>query len=335
MFIMIWRSSHANNRLKWIVNIQILDTMADRTPSLDQLRVFLAVVEHGSFSKAADALDRAQSVISYTIGNLEAQFGFALFERGRRRPVLTEAGRAVLADARRVDLLVSELAARAEGLAKGLEGEVSLAVDVMYPSAALVPVLQAFAEEFPTTALKLKMEALGGVLSLVLDGESGFGIAGPQGSWPDQIDAGPAGAIHLEVVAAPSHPLAQFQEQIPVTALREHTQLVLSDRSRMTEGRDFNVYSTRTWRLGDLDAKHRLLVAGLGWGSMPAHIIEPDLANGTLVRLALADRQRLVYPFSLIRRLDFATGPATEWLIGRFREASRLMVQLPAQAPGI
>jgi DNA-binding transcriptional LysR family regulator len=307
--------------------------MSDKTLTLDQLRVFLAVVEHGSFSAAGETLDRAQSVVSYTIANLEAQLGFAVFERGRRRPVLTESGRAVLADARRVDLLVRELAARAEGLAKGLEGEVSLVVDVMYPSASLVSVLQAFAKHFPTTALKLKMEALGGVLKLVLDGESGFGIAGPQESWPDQIDATAAGSICLEVVAAPCHPLASHPGPIPIAGLREHTQLVLSDRSRLTEGRDFNVYSTRTWRLGDLDAKHRLLLAGLGWGSMPAHIVAQDLANGTLVRLAMADRPRLVYPFSLVRRLDFSTGPATDWLIERFGDASKHLVQPPV--PGV
>ncbi|ALM83058.1 LysR family transcriptional regulator [Bordetella sp. N] len=309
--------------------------MPDKMPTLDQLRVFLAVVECGSFSGAAEAIDRAQSVVSYTIASLEAQFGLSLFERGRRRPVLTDAGRAVLADARRVDLVVRELAARAEGLAQGLEGEVSLAVDVMYPSAALVPVLQDFAEHFPTTALNLKMEALGGVLKLVLDGEAGFGMAGPHERWPDQIDASAACSILLEVVAAPDHPLARFDKQIPIAALREHTQLVLSDRSRMTQGRDFNVYATRTWRLGDLDAKHRLLVAGLGWGSMPAHIIAEDLAAGTLVRLAIADHPRLIYPFSLIRRVDFASGPATAWLIERLRKASKDLEQQPAPVPGM
>jgi DNA-binding transcriptional LysR family regulator len=84
--------------------------------------------------------------------NLEAQLRCALFERARRRPVLTEAGRAMLTDARRVDLLMRELTARAAGLTSGLEGEVSLAVDVMYPSAKLVSVLQAFAAQFPTVA---------------------------------------------------------------------------------------------------------------------------------------------------------------------------------------
>src|SRR5580698_6338033 len=104
--------------------------MSDRTPTLDQLHAFIAVAETGSFSRAAEALDRAQSVVSYTIANLEAQLGCALFERARRRPVLTEAGRAMLVDARRVELMMREMRARADGLTGGLEGEVSLAVDV-------------------------------------------------------------------------------------------------------------------------------------------------------------------------------------------------------------
>jgi DNA-binding transcriptional LysR family regulator len=292
--------------------------MSDRSPTLDQLRVFVAVVEAGSYSRAAEALNRAQSVVSYTIANLESQLGCPLFERARRRPVLTEAGRAMLTDARRVDLLMRELTARAAGLTGGLEGEVSLAVDVMYPSAKLVSVLQAFAAQFPTVALKLQMEALGGVLKLVHEGESGLGISGPWDTWPDAIEAAAAGSVRLEMVAAPCHPLSQHKGKIPVAALREHTQLVLSDRGQMTEGRNYGVYAARTWRLGDLDAKHRLLLAGLGWGSMPEHIIERDIASGALVRLALADRNQLIYPFSLIHRVDSHLGPATRWLVAKF-----------------
>ncbi len=70
-------------------------------PTLDQLQVFLTVVEKGSFSAASRALNRTQSVISYTIANLETQLGVALFVRsGTRRPQLTEAGKSVLEDAR-------------------------------------------------------------------------------------------------------------------------------------------------------------------------------------------------------------------------------------------
>src|ERR1700728_1559707 len=105
------------------------------TPTLDQLHVLAAVAEAGSFSAAARQLNRAQSVISYTIANLEAQLGVALFARDGRRSVLTEAGRTLVADARRVGRLVDELRARAAALRRGLEAELGLAVDVLFPTA--------------------------------------------------------------------------------------------------------------------------------------------------------------------------------------------------------
>ena len=73
------------------------------TPSIDQLRVFLTVVEAGSFAAAGRRLGRATSAVSYTIAQLEAQLGVALFDRQRtRKPTLTQAGGAVLAKARAV-----------------------------------------------------------------------------------------------------------------------------------------------------------------------------------------------------------------------------------------
>lgn len=96
----------------------------EANPTLDQLQVFLAVAEDGSFSAASRRLNRAQSVISYTIANLEAQLDVRLFERaGTRQPRLTEAGSALLEDARRMVVALQLLRARARGLAQGLEGK--------------------------------------------------------------------------------------------------------------------------------------------------------------------------------------------------------------------
>jgi DNA-binding transcriptional LysR family regulator len=286
----------------------------ERSPSLEQLRALIAVAETGSFSAAARQLDRAQSVVSYTIANLESLLGVALFERGKRKPELTAAGRAILADARRLDLLMGQLNAKAAGLQRGLEGEVSVAVDVMFPSQRLVEALQAFARAFPTVALNLTMEALGGVIKLVLDGDCAIGISGPNQNWPHVIEAQSIGTVELVLVAAPCHPLAQAPQPVRISDAREHTQLVLTDRSRLTVGQTFGVYSNRAWKLGDLGAKHRLLLAGLGWGSMPRHLVEADLEAGRLVRIVLADRGSVNYNVSLIHRTDAATGPACQWL---------------------
>jgi DNA-binding transcriptional LysR family regulator len=282
-------------------------------PTLDQLRVFAAVAETGSFSAAARRLKRAQSAVSYAIANLEELLGLALFERGHRRPLLTEAGRAVLADARRVGRLVDDLRARAVGLNSGLEAEVALAVDVMFPTARLVMALEAFAREFPTVALRLRIETLGAVVAQVLERACGLGISGPMGIRTTAVERRPLGHIELIPVCAPTHPLARIPAPPPASALHEHVQLVLTDRSALTEGQDFGVISPRTWRLGDLGAKHALLRAGLGWGNMPTHMVCDDLAAGRLVRLD-PDRAGVQFELLLIHRADTPPGPATRWL---------------------
>lgn len=292
------------------------------TPTLDQLRVLAAVCDSGSFSAAARILNRAQSAVSYAIANLEAQLGLELFERGHRRPVLTDAGAAVLADARRVARIVDELRARAGGIMAGLETEVGLAVDVMFPIELLVGVLEAFARHFPTVALRLRIEALGAVVQAVQDRTCDLGISGPMGVRAEEIERRLLCRVALVPVCAPGHALAQTPPPLPRSLLNEHTQLVLTDRSRLTEGQDFGVLSVRTWRLGDLGAKHALLRAGLGWGNMPEPMVREDLATGRLVRLATHEAESYPFPLHLIHRADSPPGPAARWLSERLSAAA-------------
>jgi DNA-binding transcriptional LysR family regulator len=288
------------------------------TPTFDQLRIFLTVVDEGSFASAARRLNRAVSVVSYGIANLEAQLGIVLFDReGTRRPRLTEAGRSVLAEARTVAGGIDGLKAKVKGLLDGLEAEVHLAVDVMLPARRLGQVLRAFAATYPTVTLRLHVEALGAVAGHVLSGTAIVGVSGPLASGIDGLEAASVGSVAMVPVAAPDHPLARY-EQIPSGAGREHVQLVLTDRSPLTDGRDFAVVSPRTWRLADLGAKHQLLREGIGWGNMPLPLIEPDLVAGTLKRLAMPDDPGGMYRFSGIWRRDRPPGPAASWLIREF-----------------
>jgi len=279
--------------------------------------VLVAVADAGSFSAAARMLNRTQSVVSYTIANLEAQLGLTLFDRSRRRPALTPGGRAVLGDAQRVSAAVDELRARAAGLSGGLEAEVSLAVDVMFPTTRLVAALQAFAAQFPTVALRLQVEALGQVVQLVLDRRCGLGIAGWMAALYDTLERVPLGATALVPVAVPAHPLAMLRRRLTSLELGQETQLVLTDRSKLTEGQDFGVLSPRTWRLGDLGAKHALLRAGLGWGNMPEPMVRDDLAAGRLVRLDLPNSAPIDFRLLLVHRQDARPGRAGSWLAQR------------------
>jgi DNA-binding transcriptional LysR family regulator len=220
-------------------------------PSLDQLAVFLAVVETGSFAAAGRRLGRATSAVSYAIANLEQQLGVQLFDRDQtRRPALTAAGAAVLSEARSVSVGVDNLRAKVKGLLDGLEAEIALAVDVMLPTARLVDAMQAFEATFPTVTLRLYVEALGAVTQLVHSGIADIGISGVDATLPG-IERIKAGGVELIPVAAPSHPLAAGCAHAPGAA-RDFVQLVLTDRSTLTEGRDFRLSvsgrgASQTW----------------------------------------------------------------------------------------
>lgn len=288
------------------------------TPTLDQLRVFLTVVEVGSFAAAARKLSRATSVVSYSIANLEMQLGVVLFDRHTtRKPQLTDAGRTVLAEARTIANGVSGLRAKVKGLLHGLEAELHVVLDVMLPAERVVDALKSFQEQFPTVSLHLHMEALGAVTQLVLNRGASVGVTGPLEGTIDGIERIAIGSVELIPVAAPSHPLARVPINAP-GAGRDHVQLVLSDRSPLTDGKDFAVIGTRTWRLADLGAKHMLLKEGIGWGNMPVPMVRDDLDSGRLVRLGMPDCESGIYRFDAIYRTDTPPGPAARWLIERF-----------------
>jgi DNA-binding transcriptional LysR family regulator len=291
------------------------------TPTLDQLKVLLTVVDVGSFAAAARKLNRATSVISYTIANLESQLGVTLFDRAStRKPQLTDAGRTVLAEARTVSNGVDELRARVKGLLQGLEPEVHQVLDVMLPTARVVDALTAFRAAFPTVTLRLHVEALGAVMQLVLDRTATVGVSGPLPGLAAiaGIERIGIGEVTLVPVAAPEHPLAQAGKRKPGEA-RDHIQLVLTDRSSLTQSLDFAVVSPRTWRLADLGSKHMLLKAGIGWGNMPKPMVQEDLDSGRLVELDLPDARSGAYPLDAIHRTDTPPGPAAAWLISRLQ----------------
>src|ERR1700733_8931738 len=142
--------------------------------SLDQLRTFLAAADEGSFSGAGRRLRRAQSVVSQSLANLEGQLGVKLFDRSGHLPMLTDQGRALLADARTVAGDVDLLKARAKALSGGLEPELSVAVDVMFPEQIFTRAVAGFQKEFPATLLRFDIES-SAVIEPVLEGRCGIG----------------------------------------------------------------------------------------------------------------------------------------------------------------
>jgi DNA-binding transcriptional LysR family regulator len=290
--------------------------------SLDQLRTFIAAVDEGSFSAASRKLLRAQSVVSETISNLEDQIGVQLFDRSGRYPKLTAAGSAILGDARSIITGVDLLKARAKGISVGLEPELSVVIDVFYPIDAITQVAKEFRQKYPGVALRIYVEALGGAIQPVLDGRCSIGVIGSLPVIPDTVTHERMPGIAFLMVASRDHALASHRGKIPREVLAKHTQIVLTDRSELSAGREVGVMSPATWRLADLFAKHHFILNGLGWGGMPLHAVRKDLEEGRLAVLPIEDvpPDGLILAMSAVWQTKSPPGPAGRWFVDRLKQ---------------
>jgi DNA-binding transcriptional LysR family regulator len=220
-------------------------------------------------------------------------------------------------------------------MATGLEPELSVAFDVFFPMAALTAAAKDFQRQFPRTPLRLYAESLGGAFQVVLDGRARLGVVSPLHVDVPALSSERLGAVSLVMVAARDHPLAAIEGPIPRREMANHTQLVLTDRSDLTAGREFGVMSPSTWRLADLFAKHAFLLSGLGWGGMPTHVVEQDIAEGRLVRLHIEDvpEAGMILPMSAIYLATTPPGPAGRWLIERLNQCPSKRSERSEAAP--
>lgn len=303
--------------------------------SFDQLRMFVAAADDGSFSAAARRVQRTQSAVSEAILNLEGQLGVVLFDRTGRYPRLTKEGAVLLADARAVITDVDAMKARAKGIAGGLEAELAAVFDVFLPIHSVAEVAREFRIQFPATPLRLYVEALGGAVQPVIDGRVSLGIVGSLPTLPQGLVTERVTEVTFMMVAAASHPLASWRGTIPKEELARHVQLVLTDRSDLSQGREFGVFSPSTWRLADLFAKHAFLLNGLGWGGMPHDAVAKDIEEGRLVELSVQDVPPggLIFPMHAIYREAEPPGPAGRWMIDHLKTGSERSDNLGPMRP--
>src|ERR1700733_9663066 len=222
--------------------------------TLDQIRTFIAAAAEGSFSGAGRRLRRAQSVVSQTLANLEGLLGVKLFDRSGRVPVLTDQGRALLAVARAVEGNVDLFMAQAKKLAGGLEAELSVAVDIMFPVETFIAAVAAFQKQFPATPLQFDLES-SAVVEPVPDGRCAIGIVGSWSLTPPQLTCEALLKFRIPMVVSRQHPLATYGSAIPLSVLNKHVQIIPTDPADLSPVYGSGRRSSRVWRVSHLAAK--------------------------------------------------------------------------------
>lgn len=147
---------------------------------LGDVEVFIAVVEHGSFTAGAVALSTTPSVLSRAVARLETRLGRQLLRRTTRRLGLTEAGRHYLEQARAAFALLHDAGREVQGMEGELSGRVRLSVPTTYGHYRLPPLLRRFVRQYPNVQVELNITNRN--VDLVAEG---FDLAIRLGDLPD------------------------------------------------------------------------------------------------------------------------------------------------------
>ncbi|MDQ6983845.1 MAG: LysR family transcriptional regulator, partial [Ghiorsea sp.] len=144
--------------------------------TLEQLKYLQAIVQHGSFRAAADAVFRSQSSLSISIQKLEQELGIKLFARNNYRPELTTEGKAIYKKAQQLLNKSNDLKNLAEHLASGFEAELRLAISGVLPIEPILEVLNTLDDTYPETRMNISIESLSGTMERLLDDDADIAL---------------------------------------------------------------------------------------------------------------------------------------------------------------
>lgn len=286
---------------------------------LEGLRVLSTVVSEGSFARAALALNKTQSAVSYQVHKLEQQLGTAVFDRSAYRAELTPVGERILVEGQRLLDQAQYVSSLVEQFSEGWEPRLELVVDGMLPSARLLAVLKEMADLNIPTHIQLRVEFLGGV------GQR-FEQAGAELMLTlvplsdTRLSVQALADLETVLVVAPEHPLA-LAKGAELAVLQQHVELTVHDSSyNKAHGGTQTFGGERVFYLSDFRAKKEALMMALGYGWMPLDQVEYELQAGTLVELDYLGGSRHRYTPMLVRRLDQPVGRAGQLLSEKLQQ---------------
>ena len=253
--------------------------------SSESVEVFLAVLDHGSFSAAARALRRVPSAVSMAIANLEAELDLPLFERSGREPKPTAAARSLEPQARLLAAQLKQLQVHALAMNQGLESRLTLAIAPELLAAPWSAPLAALAQEYPLLEVEVLAAPQADALTLLHAGRAQLALVFERPSLDGREGFQEVASDLMVAVIAPDHPAlvaagGRFREE-HLTATR---QIVVAGRDLSTSDPRF-VYARHVWRTDNALAALSLITAGLGWGWLPRNFARPHLAAAALIEI--------------------------------------------------
>ncbi|WP_245227311.1 LysR family transcriptional regulator [Parasedimentitalea maritima] len=268
-----------------------------------------AIVTEGTFRGAAERLNKSQSAISHMLKKLETEIEIVLLSREEYRPTLTPEGEVFYRQATRVMQQMKELSIVAKNLNAKQEPEVFLAVTATFPLKPVLEIIGTIREHYPATHIRLSRESMGGPIEQLLRNDADIIIATMDGVPVEQVEALSFGQVTIVPVAHPDFEPARSSHMKTISEMQSYTQVVVADSGsgEFTQSRDLLPGGLR-WTVSDFAAKKEILLANLGWGGIPTHMIDSELARGELVALNVEGYQKRQSHLFQMRKRDKDVG---------------------------
>ncbi len=288
--------------------------------TLEQWRMFQAVVDAGGFNQAAELIHKSQSTIHHGVQKLEDSLGLELFESQGRRVQLTAAGELMYRRASYVLDEAGKIEALAGVLAQGAESRLAVAVDHAFPAALLYDAVNRTAAEYPHLCVDFFETVLSGSNELLLAGKADIAVSPaplPQCFYQELLQ------VVFIAVAHPEHALHQAEADLAFEALKSHRQIVTRDSGTVAPEDAGWLEAEQRWTVDHLRTSVDLVRRGLGFAWLPEPLINASLARGELQQLPLSDGARRHVTFYLnVLDLD-KLGPAARSLTGELQASCR------------
>jgi DNA-binding transcriptional LysR family regulator len=284
--------------------------------TLDALRVLETIHRRGSFAAAAEELHRVTSAVSYTVQKLEEDLDLQLFDRSGHRAKLTVAGKLLVERGRDLLAASNQLVEDARAAACGWEPRLTIAIDQVYPEQLLLPLLAEFyaaqSAAGGNTDIRVVGEVLTGPWDALESGRADIAIGSGQIALAKTFRKRKLGGMHFVYVAAPTHPIFQYDD--PLLHLEDYRAIVIADTTRSRAAHTFRIGARQpTLTFSSFAAKIAALEAGLGAGSLPSAMVRAPLAAGTLRRIP-SDIENEHHDLFMAWRVD-SDGRAKQWFV--------------------
>lgn len=252
--------------------------------TLEAIRIIDTIAEVNSYEQASEILQTPAATLIEEIRAIEKKMGLTFFEQREDQLILTSIGELLLEEGRILLGAVTDLEARLQKMAGGVEVELNIVFDELFPLEEIMSLFSRFKNSTVATELNIRREVMMGAWEALLKFRADIIVAVGEGPSGGGYRTYPIGVVPFIFAVAPHHPLAKKEAPLTKHDLLKYPAIMLSDSARTLPKRQRTPHEwEKMITVNRLEDKIALQVAGVGHGFLPKKQAQAYLDAGTLV----------------------------------------------------